>query len=69
MAAALDVPHDPLALDIVRQPLPQPGPLPRDGFVRQLERLLIAGDQARVHQPVYHARVGIVDRDGRAVDR
>ena len=60
--------HDALALDIIGEPFLQPWPLPCERFVRQLHRLLIGGEQACIDQPIDDLRVGVVDRDPRALD-
>ena len=63
-----EVSHDPLALDVIGEPVLQPWPLPRERFVRQLHRLLIGREQARIDQPIDDPRMGVVDRDPRALD-
>ena len=60
--------HDPLTLDIVGEPFLQPRPLPCERFVRQLHRLLVGREQARIDQPIDDLRVGVVDGDPRALD-
>ena len=63
----LEVSHDPLALDIIGEPVLEPWPLPSERFVRHLHRLLIGREQPRIDQPIDDLRMGVVDRDPRAL--
>ena len=58
-----EVSHDPLTLDVIREPLFQPRPLACECFVRELHRLLIGREQPRVDQLIEDPCMGVVDRD------